>query len=94
MHIYRAVMNVVYMDLMYIYICNIIHNSINVYSMCHLHLDRDRIIIYNNRKGEKYSKTVLYSALRSLLSPVFCVFWNFTPIPMYRENKTPYAIPT
>ena len=41
-----------------------------------------------------YSKTVLYSAVRSLLSPVFCVFSNFAPIPMYRENETPCAIPT
>ena len=40
------------------------------------------------------SKTVLYSAVRSLLSPVFCVFSNFAPIPMYRENETPCAIPT
>ena len=41
-----------------------------------------------------YSKTILYSALRSLLSPVFCVVWNFASIPMYRENETAYAIPT
>ena len=34
-----------------------------------------------------YSKTVLYSGLRSLLSPVFCVFWNFDLIPMYRETE-------
>ena len=27
-------------------------------------------------------------------SLVLCVFWNFAPIPFYRENKTPYAIPT
>ena len=39
------------------------------------------------------SKTVLYSAVRSLLSAVFCVFSNFAPIPMYRENETPCAIP-
>ena len=41
-----------------------------------------------------YSKTVLYLAVRSLLSPVFCVFSNFASIPMYRENETPCAIPT
>ena len=41
-----------------------------------------------------YSENVLYSALCSLLSPVFCVVWNFASIPMYRENETPYAIPT
>ena len=41
-----------------------------------------------------YSKTVLYSALLSLLSAVFCVFWNFAPIPMHRENKAPCAITT
>ena len=39
------------------------------------------------------SKTVLYSAVHSLLSAVFCVFSNFAPIPMYRENETPCAIP-
>ena len=36
-----------------------------------------------------YSKNILYSALHSRLSPVFCIFWNFAPISMYRENKTP-----
>ena len=38
-----------------------------------------------------YSKTVLYSAVRSLLSLVFCVFSNFAPIPMYRETFYDYT---
>ena len=36
-----------------------------------------------------YSKTVLYSPLRSLLSLLLCVFWNFALIPMYWENEAP-----
>ena len=41
-----------------------------------------------------YSKTVQYLAVRSLLSPVICVFSNFAPIPMYREYETPCVNPT
>ena len=47
-------------------------------------------------KGCRHRHTLMHSinsiSYTLLTRPV--AFWNFVPIPMYRENETPYAIPT
>ena len=37
-----------------------------------------------------YSVTVLWLALLSLVSVIISIFRRYAPIPMYRENETPY----
>ena len=39
----------------------------------------------------EYRKTILYLALHSLLSCIFCTFLNFASIPLYRETKQPLS---
>ena len=41
-----------------------------------------------------YSVTVLWLTLLSLVSVIISIFRIYAPIPMYRENETPYTIPT
>ena len=73
-------------------------HCIPVFNMCTKNPEERRR--YDRDRGSDYwwcPKTgIIYiiPAVRSLLSPVFCVFSNFAPIPMYRENETPCAIPT
>ena len=47
-------------------------------------------------KGCRHRHTLMHSinSISYTLLTIPVAFWNFVPIPMYRENETPYAIPT